>query len=362
MPGRSRANGPTVQAPVGLGAIEHAIRLEPRAGGQPGVAHHAANPDDRAVTQAYVAFQDRAGLDQDVATGGNATANLNRIRVGHAHAGVHQFVAPAPLKRTLELGQLTHVVGAQGFFGIPAAHRVDPGAVARGNLDTVGQVVLALAVVVAQPTEPAGQAIGIGGQDPAVDFGDARLGLIRVTLFADAHDTALNVAQNAPVAVGIRGLETEYRQGRFEPGEFGQRCAAHQRHVARQHDHARRFGNSGHGLLHGMAGAQALVLGHRCNPVGLGEQASIASTWSAAWPTTTWTRRDAVRERGVSTCASMGLPAIGCSTLGRPEFIRLPSPAASTTRCRGLSVIALPFRCGNAPSIAGGKFASGRMQ
>ena len=140
----------------------------------------------------------------------------------------------------------------------------------RGNLDTVGQVVLALAVVVAQPTEPAGQAIGIGGQDPAVDFGDARLGLIRVTLFADAHDTALNVTQNAPVAVGIRGLETEYRQGRFEPGEFGQRCAAHQRHVARQHDHARRGGNSGHGLLHGMAGAQALVLGHRNHLSGPG--------------------------------------------------------------------------------------------
>src|SRR5215471_4889039 len=38
------------------------------------------------------------------------------------------------------------------------------------------------------------------------------------------------------------------------------------------------------------------------------------------------------RARAVAiTCASMGRPASGCSTLGRREFIRLPWPAASIT-------------------------------
>ncbi len=36
-----------------------------------------------------------------------------------------------------------------------------------------------------------------------------------------------------------------------------------------------------------------------------------------------------------STYASMGRPQMGCSTLGVPERMRVPSPAASTTALRG---------------------------
>src|SRR5690606_28456326 len=35
------------------------------------------------------------------------------------------------------------------------------------------------------------------------------------------------------------------------------------------------------------------------------------------------------------TCASIGWPAIGCSTLGNTDFIRLPAPAARMITCNG---------------------------
>jgi hypothetical protein len=49
-------------------------------------------------------------------------------------------------------------------------------------------------------------------------------------------------------------------------------------------------------------------------------------------------QRGRARARAASiTCASIGCPATGCSTLGRADFIRLPSPAARMTTCRGRS-------------------------
>src|SRR5687768_2917292 len=40
-----------------------------------------------------------------------------------------------------------------------------------------------------------------------------------------------------------------------------------------------------------------------------------------------------------STCARMGRPASGCSTLGRSDFMRLPWPAARMTTERGCAEV-----------------------
>src|SRR6185369_17044266 len=55
----------------------------------------------------------------------------------------------------------------------------------------------------------------------------------------------------------------------------------------------------------------------------------------APWPCTTC-QALADRDRAVSrTWPSIGLPATGCSTLGRRDFMRVPWPAARMTTWRG---------------------------
>src|SRR3546814_16591875 len=46
-----------------------------------------------------------------------------------------------------------------------------------------------------------------------------------------------------------------------------------------------------------------------------------------------------------STCQSIGLPATGCSTLGRSDFMRLPFPAARTTTASLRADIVEPEHC-----------------
>src|ERR1700761_1663106 len=92
---------------------------------------------------------------------------------------------------------------------------------------------------------------------------------------------------------------------------------------------------------------------------------ACAPTWSRAWPTTT-TRRSGSRSRAVAmACPSMLRPHNGCSTFGRVDFIRVPSPAArtmtaagrlaltpqgSSDRCRYDGAVTCLFTC---PSLGG---------
>ena len=62
--------------------------------------------------------------------------------------------------------------------------------------------------------------------------------------------------------------------------------------------------------------------------------ARCAPTWSAPCPTTTTVRSARSGAAAASTWPSRVRPSSGCSTLGRADFIRLPSPAASTTTVR----------------------------
>src|SRR5689334_13635719 len=58
--------------------------------------------------------------------------------------------------------------------------------------------------------------------------------------------------------------------------------------------------------------------------------------------------------RAVSTtCCSIGMPATVCSTFGEAERMRLPSPAARMTTCRG-AVMADPAAKGRGDSSGGG--------
>src|SRR5947209_7785255 len=55
-----------------------------------------------------------------------------------------------------------------------------------------------------------------------------------------------------------------------------------------------------------------------------------SATVSESGPTTTATASVPAPRTAANTCASIDRPAIGCSTFGSAERMRVPSPAAST--------------------------------
>ena len=66
-----------------------------------------------------------------------------------------------------------------------------------------------------------------------------------------------------------------------------------------------------------------------------GWSSKAACTASPPWPCTTWMPAGCSARAVSITCASIGRPAIVCSTFGSADFMRLPSPAARITTCRG---------------------------
>ena len=78
--------------------------------------------------------------------------------------------------------------------------RADGEAVLARDLDGVGQVELALGVVVGQPRQRADQELRVEGQDPRADLGMSRWSRRGVLLLDDRLDVALVVAQDPAVA------------------------------------------------------------------------------------------------------------------------------------------------------------------
>ena len=81
-----------------------------------------------------------------------------------------------------------------------------------GGGEHVGEVVLALRVVVGQVRQPALQRGGFGGDDAGVDDADAALFLVGVLLLDDGADAAFGIAHDAAVAGGVREFGDQHRE------------------------------------------------------------------------------------------------------------------------------------------------------
>src|SRR5581483_1323755 len=99
-----------------------------------------------------------------------------------------------------------------------------------------------------------------------------------------------------------------------------------------------------------------------CSTKSTGRPAGASScrvlvTRSAPCPTTTTTRSMSSSARASITCRTSGRPHKRCRGLGRADFIRVPSPAASTTADIGRELIPPVYRAAtpqrNAFTIAG---------
>ena len=92
------------------------------------------------------------------------------------------------------------------------------------------------------------------------------------------------------------------------------------------------------GLPNRMRGARAAAPARRRSPPWA---ATSGSTCSRPLPTTTTVRCGPSSSTLASKCSSIGRPAIGCSTLCRSDFIRVPLPAARITAAKRSLVMRL---------------------
>jgi hypothetical protein len=141
---------------------------DPRPGADLDVLQHAVRADFDRIGQLDLALEDAADVDGHIAPMGQRTAYVDPCRVGQTHAGDQQLVGQITLVLAFQFGQLDLAVDAEHFplaFGLRGAHRQ---AFGHRQRDDVGQVVLALGVVVLQFAQPVGQTGRRNGHDPVL--------------------------------------------------------------------------------------------------------------------------------------------------------------------------------------------------
>ena len=269
-------------------------------------------------------------LDRHVAAEFGVGAKKHRLGRDHRNAGFHRGVAQPPLHHILGLGELRLAVDPahlilRGF----QRHRFQRHAV--GDRHRVGQIEFALGVVVSDAIEDFERDFAAQRHQPAVAQIDLALEVARVPLLADGHQ-AVPVHHEAAVAGRIGGPETQHRDACMMIDRATQpleRIGADQRRVAE--DHQDIVG----ALRDGRARGQHRIGG--AAPLGLNENLRLGQRAPRfirdsirPGPTTTAAASVPAPRTAASTCASIERPAIGCSTFGNAERMRVPSPAAST--------------------------------
>jgi hypothetical protein len=144
-----------------------------------------------------------AGQDRGVGLEDDVGVDPGGRRVHHRHALLHPAGDDAAVELAAEVGQLGAVVGAGGLGDVVDEVGADGQPVLAGQADGVGQVVLALGVVVADPRQRALEELRVERQDPRVDLAHLALRRRRVLLLDDRLDVAIRVADDPAVAERI---------------------------------------------------------------------------------------------------------------------------------------------------------------
>ena len=193
-------------------------------------------------------------------------AQVKAGRVFQAHTLFHVPVRLAQLVSPLQLGQLHRAVDACHLQRVGNLVGHHGHTVGHGELDHVGQVVLALGVLVVQPGQPGFEQACGHSHDAAVHLADGTLGFAGVFVFDDGlhRITLATTTHDAAIPRGVGKVDGEQRQlvcaALSDQRLQGIRLS--QRHIARQNHHHPIIGQRGHGLLHGVAGAQLRLLAH----------------------------------------------------------------------------------------------------
>ena len=245
--------------------------------------------------------------------------------------------APARWKRRSRSASCTGLLTPSTSVSLSGWRGHHRHALGHGHGDDVGQVVLALRVVVLQRGDPALQRRGGRGHHAGVDLADARAAPALASLCSTMPRTlAGSVAQDAAVAGGVGQFDGQQRQllAAAGAGQRGGGVGADQRHVAVEDQRGRRaVVQRRHGLLDGMAGAELRHLAHEDQALGL-------RRWlpppRPPWPVMTTVRPACSGTQVFRTCCNRLVPPRRCSTFGRADFMRVPLPAAMITMFRAM--------------------------
>ena len=167
-PGPQPRVGSDAAVRADLGILQHAVFQDLDAVSDPDVAQHRVGADPDVVAEDHVAFDDDVDVDADVAAVAQVPAQIEARGVGQGDTGEQQLLGAVALIRPLQGRQLQTIVHAFGFHRVVRLRNVHRHAVVYRHFDHVGQVILALRIVVGESAEPVAQARGTEQHDAGV--------------------------------------------------------------------------------------------------------------------------------------------------------------------------------------------------
>ena len=288
--------------------------------------------DHRAVGDRNARADHHERLDGDVVAECGVGGEIDRIRRDQGDAGLERRLAQPRLHDLFGLGELG--------LGVDAAHFILAGFDHDGlqshvpdDADRVGQIILALAVGIADLLDDLERAAAVERHHAGIAEIDLALGGAGLGMLADRHQP-IALDQQPAVAGGIGGAKAEHGERRavLQRRPQPRKCLGrNQRRVAERDQQI--VGAAGDRLArrqHRMRGAEPLALdeGQR-HPAAPARPPARHRRDPGRPPRRA--RRRVPCGAAASTCASSDSPATGCSTFGIAERMRVPSPAASTT-------------------------------
>ena len=187
--------------------------LDDAAAADLGVGQARVRADDAVLADFSGAHEHDLGKQLDVLGDLHIRADPHLVGVDYGDAGGHVRVVDATLHDLGDLGQLDAGVDAQALGGVVGGERKHGAAGVAADLKHVGEVELALGVVVAD----LGQRVEQGARVEAIEAGvalvDRRLLGRGILLLDDALDLAVGIADDATVAGGVVQLHGEHHHG-----------------------------------------------------------------------------------------------------------------------------------------------------
>ncbi len=219
-------------------------------------SEHAVRADADVVGQRDLALEHAADVDRDVAPAAERAANVDPRRVHNRGAGLHQRAGEARLHEALDRRELRAVVDAERHRRIRGDVRFHRNAGGDRQRDDVGQVVLALGVVVLERSDEAAQERRRRCQRAGIDLGDRALLGRRVALLDDGTHRSVGGAEDAAQARWVGRARRQHHE-LARRRDFGKRRVGRrrdQRAVAVRDERDSVLGQRGKRKAHGVAG------------------------------------------------------------------------------------------------------------
>ena len=166
--------------------------------------------DDAVLAHARGAHKHDLRQQLHVALDFHIGADPYLIGVRHGNAGGHMALVDAALHNLRHLRQLNARVHAQALGGVVGGKRQHGAASVSADLQHVGQIKLALRIIVADLGQRVKQRAGIEAIEPGIALVDGGLLGRGILLFDDALNLASLVANDASITGGVVKLHGQH--------------------------------------------------------------------------------------------------------------------------------------------------------